>query len=175
MTLPQSDILSTRHLNRVFDKTVATYKYYWLLGLLDEVVMKENRYINIWDMIVSIVANAWYPVVYFRLSFGKSESLYETILKLQEEQHIPINLSKKELTVKLYELIERKDIRDQLNFLQLNVPFWFLRPWIDTTNSHDIEMRSRSWENGCLYRLVRDGGVMHVEVNKQWTSYLQED
>lgn len=175
MTLPQSDILSTRHLNRVFDKTVATYKYYWLLGLLDEVVMKENRYINIWDMIVSIVANAWYPVVYFRLSFGKSESLYETILKLQEEQHIPINLSKKELTVKLYELIERKDIRDQLNFLQLNVPFWFLRPWIDTTNSHDIEMRSRSWENGCLYRLVRDGGVMHVEVNKQWTSYLKEN
>ena len=175
MTLPQSDILSTRYLNRVFDKTVATYKYYWLLGLLEEVVLKGNRCINIWDMIVSMVANAWYPVVYFRLSFGKSESLYETILKLQQQQQIPINLSKKELTARLYELIQHKEIRDQLNFLQLNVPFWFLRPWIDTTNPREIEVRSQSWENGCLYRLVRIGGVMHVEVNAQWTGYLQEN
>ena len=47
----------------MFDNTVATYNYYRLLGLQDEVVMKGNRYITIWDMIVSMVANAWYPVV----------------------------------------------------------------------------------------------------------------
>ena len=35
MQIPQSNILTTRHLNRVFDKTVATYKYYWFLGMLD--------------------------------------------------------------------------------------------------------------------------------------------
>ena len=33
--LPSSETLNTRHLNRVFDKTVATYKYYWFLGILD--------------------------------------------------------------------------------------------------------------------------------------------
>lgn len=175
VNLPQSEILSTRYLNRVFDNTVATYKYYWLLGLLEEVVIKGNRYINIWDMIVSMVINAWYPVIYFRLSFGKSESLYNTILKLQQEQQIPVNLSKNDLTAKLYELIEHKEIRDQLNFLKLNVPFWFLRPWIDTNNPRDLELRSQSWENGCLYRLVRDGGVMHVEINELWIGYLKEN
>ena len=35
MIIPQSNTLTTRHLNRVFDKTVATYKYYWFLGILD--------------------------------------------------------------------------------------------------------------------------------------------
>ena len=35
MQLSQSSILTTRYLNRVFDKTVATYKYYWYLGFLD--------------------------------------------------------------------------------------------------------------------------------------------
>ena len=35
MQIPQSHILTTRHLNRVFDKTVATYKYYWFLGRED--------------------------------------------------------------------------------------------------------------------------------------------
>ena len=33
MQLPQSNILTTKYLNRVFDKTVATYKYYWFLGI----------------------------------------------------------------------------------------------------------------------------------------------
>ena len=32
MQLPQSNILTTKYLNRVFDKTVATYKYYWFRG-----------------------------------------------------------------------------------------------------------------------------------------------
>lgn len=35
MQIPQSQILTTRYLNRVFDNTVATYKYYWFLGILD--------------------------------------------------------------------------------------------------------------------------------------------
>ncbi len=73
MTLPQSDILSTRHLNRVFDDTTATYKFYWLLGLLEYTVKGKNC-ISIKEMIVSMVANAWYPVAFFRLSFGKSEN-----------------------------------------------------------------------------------------------------
>ena len=70
MTLPQSDILSTRHLNRVFDDTTATYKFYWLLGLLEYIAKGKSR-ISIKEMIVSMVANAWYPVAFFRLSFGK--------------------------------------------------------------------------------------------------------
>lgn len=35
MQLSQSTILTTRYLNQVFHKTVATYKYYWFLGFLD--------------------------------------------------------------------------------------------------------------------------------------------
>lgn len=32
MQIPQSNILTTKYLNRVFDKTVATYKFYWFLS-----------------------------------------------------------------------------------------------------------------------------------------------
>ena len=132
MQIPQSHILTTRHLNRVFDKTVATYKYYWFLGILDLFVKQGKTRINVWEIMVAMVANAWYPVNYFRLSFGKSESLYEVILALQKEYNIPINISVRELTDLLKELIQRPDVRKRLNFLQINVPFRFLRPWIDT-------------------------------------------
>ena len=82
---------------------------------------------NVWEIMISMVANAWYPVNYFRLSFGKSESLYEAILTIQRENDIPINIGVRDLTNLLQVLIQRQDIRKQLNFLQLNVPFRFLR------------------------------------------------
>ena len=107
MQIPQSHILTTRHLNRVFDKTVATYKYYWFLGILDLFVKQGKTRMNVWEIMVTMVANAWYPVNYFRLSFGKSESLYETILALQKEYNIPINISVRALTDLLKELIQR--------------------------------------------------------------------
>ncbi len=42
MNIPQSYTLTTRYLNRVFDKTVAMYKYYWFLGILD-LYVKQGR------------------------------------------------------------------------------------------------------------------------------------
>ena len=95
MLLPQSQILSTNRLNRIFDHTVATYKYYWFLGILDLFVKHGKTRINEWEIINSMVANAWYPVNYFRLSFGKSEKLYDAILLLQKETNIPISIGLK--------------------------------------------------------------------------------
>lgn len=118
MQIPQSQILTTRHLNRVFDKTVATYKFYWFLGILDLFVKQGKTKMNVWEIMISMVANAWYPVNYFRLSFGKSESLYEAILALQRENNIPINIGIKDLIILLQALTQRPEIRKQLNFLQ---------------------------------------------------------
>ena len=175
MLIPQSNILTTRHLNRVFDKTVATYKYYWFLGILDLYVKQGKTRMNVWEIMISMVANAWYPVNYFRLSFGKSESLYEAILTLQKENNIPINIGIRDLTDILQSMVQRPEIRKQLNFLQLNVPFRFLRPWIDTSDDREMVKRSQTFENGCLYKLVKEDGTFWVELNPSWLIYLQEN
>ena len=175
MQIPQSQILTTRYLNRVFDKTVATYKYYWFLGILDLYVKQGKTRMNVWEIMISMVANAWYPVNYFRLSFGKSESLYEAILTLQKENNIPINIGVRDLTDMLHLLVQRPEIRKQLNFLQLNVPFRFLRPWIDTSDDREMVKRSQTYENGCLYKLVKEDGTLWVELNPSWLVYLQEN
>lgn len=175
MQIPQSNILTTRHLNRVFDKTVATYKYYWFLGILDLFVKQGKTRMNVWEIMISMVVNAWYPVNYFRLSFGKSESLYDAILTLQKENKIPINISTRELTELLQTLTLCPNIRKQLNFLQQNVPFRFLRPWIDTSNDREMVQRSQAFENGCLYKLEKENGTLWVELNPIWLIYLQEN
>lgn len=175
MNIPQSNILTTRHLNRVFDKTVATYKYYWFLGILDLFVKQGKTRMNVWEIMISMVANAWYPVNYFRLSFGKSESLYKAILTIQRENEIPINLGVKELMDLLKILIQRAEIRKQLNFLQMNVPFRFLRPWINTSDDREMVKRSQNFENGCLYKLEKENASLWIELNPIWLTYLQEN
>ena len=58
MQIPQSFILSTRYLNRIFDKTVATYKYYWFLSILDLCVEHGKTRMNVWEIMIMMVANA---------------------------------------------------------------------------------------------------------------------
>lgn len=60
MQIPQSYNLTTKRLNRIFDKTVATYKYYWFLGILDLFVKQGKTRMNVWDIMINMVANAWY-------------------------------------------------------------------------------------------------------------------
>lgn len=176
MNIPQSHILSTSRLNRIFDKTVATYKFYWFLGILELYVKQGKTRMNVWEIMILMVANAWYPVNYFRLSFGKSESLYDTILKLQKENNIPINLGMNELIVSLTNLVQYKvDVRKQLAFLQNNVPYRFLRPWIDTSDDREVVLRSQNFENGCIYKLEKKGDGLWVELNPMWYTYLQEN
>ena len=173
MQIPQSEILSTARMNRIFDKTVATYKYYWFIGILDLFVKKGVVRMNIWDIMVEMVVYAWYPVCYFHLSFGKRESLYDAIIKLQAQYDIPINISTSDLRTWLHDHQNDAKVTTSLRFLKENVPFRFLRPWIDTNDDKDLTIRSLTFENGCPYRLVRELDSMWVELNDSWFDYLQ--
>ena len=82
-TLPQSRTLPVEPLTRIFKNTSATYKFYWFMGILDLYVKRDMTRMNIWDIMVEMTVNAWYPVSCFRLSFGKSDSLRDAIISLQ--------------------------------------------------------------------------------------------
>lgn len=75
--IPQSDILSTKNLSRVFNSTTATYKFYWFQSLL-QMHNEEGAYrMNVWDLVIRMVANAWFPIHYFHLSFDSlRDSVY---------------------------------------------------------------------------------------------------
>lgn len=45
--LPQNHNLPIEKLGRVFDKTTATYKFYWFISILDLFVLKSKRQMNV--------------------------------------------------------------------------------------------------------------------------------
>lgn len=172
MNIPQSNTLSTVHMSQVFNRTTATYKFYWFIGLLDLVVKKGKTRMSVWDVVIEMVANAWYPVCYFHLSFGKQDSLNDAIGRLRQTFEIPINKSKDELSEWLHENIGNKDVLSTIKILTNNVPYRFLRPWIDTSDDAEMVRRSQTFENNCLYRIVEDE-TMRIEINERWLDYLQ--
>ena len=91
MQILHSDILTTNRLGKVFSNTVATYEFFWFLSIMQIHAKTNNPRISVWDIVVRMVANAWYPILYFRLLFGKSDSLYDIVMNLQHITNIPID------------------------------------------------------------------------------------
>ena len=174
--LPISKSISTRHLNRVFDNTTATYKFYWLLSILELFVKHRKTRMNMWEISSYMVANAWYPVNYFRLSFGKSDSLSNAILDLQKlkSKELPINIKRKDLVSALEKMENDTEVRKLLDFLKINVPYRFLSPWFPKKKDMEVLELSQSFANECLYKLEKIDGILWIELNPQWLSYLQE-
>ncbi len=173
MTIPQSEILSTGRMNRIFDNTVATYKFYWFASILDLFVQKGKTRINIWDIMVEMVAKAWYPACFFHISFGKSDSLFDAIGELHSVYQLPANIKTDDLRTWLHQHRETTHVRSLLRFLPQNVPYRFLRPWIDTSDDKAVVLRSQTYENGCPYSLHKEQGTMWVELNSEWLEYFQ--
>jgi len=172
MQIPQSDILTTNHLGRIFSKTSATYKFFWFVSIMQIHAKSDYPRISVWDIVIRMVANAWYPIHYFRLSFGKNDSLFDIVMELQRITQIPIDANAETIISGLTERIEDRRIRGQLNTLTQNVPYRFLSPWVKYTWDEDVIRRSQMLENGCLYSLHKNGADFYIILNPAWDTYL---
>ena len=171
MYLPTDKILDTRKLSNIYNNTVATYKYYWFVSILDIVVKEQRRQISFWEIIVGMVAEAWYPIHYFRLSFGKSDSLYNQIIELQKELNIPIDAKKNDIKKHIFNNLNTPKIKSLLRVFTLNVPYRFLSPWINYTTDAEVVSLSQSFTNNCIYEIKGET----IELNPQWEQYLNEN
>ncbi len=174
MELPNSRLLTTDRLGRVFSNTVATYKFFWFVSIMQIHAKKQGLRISVWEIVIRMVANAWYPIHYFRLSFGKSDSLFDIVMELQRATHIPIDANIDTIIKGLTNRLDDKRIKDELNTLTLNVPYRFLSPWITYKNDDDVVRRSHAYENGCLYSLHKDATDFYIQLNPTWDTYLHK-
>lgn len=166
--LPLDRKLDIHPLSQIYKNTVATYKFYWFVSILEIVVKEHRQQISFWDIIIGMVAEAWYPIHYFRLSFGKSDSLYEQVIALQKELDIPIDAQKDEIKQQIKININNSRVRNLLRIFTLNVPYRFLSPWIRYTTDDKVVNLSKAYYNNCIYAIENDS----ININPQWEEYL---
>lgn len=169
MALPQNNRLPISCLAGIFSNTTATYKYYWFVAMLDILVKERKTRMSFWEIIAGMVSESWYPIHYFKLSFGKSDSLFEKSMEIQNVFQISIE-SDKEKT-KRYLLENLNDTKKYLKVFSLNVPYRFLSPWIKYTNDEDVIGKSQKFESQCLYAICGE----EIVINEIWIDYLTEN
>ena len=158
-------------IGQIFNNTVATYKYYWFVSILDIVVKEQRRQISFWEIIAGMVAEAWYPIHYFRLSFGKADSFYNQIVEMQQILNIPVNAKKTDVKKSLLNNLNNPRIKRILKVFKQNVPYRFLSPWIKYSSDGQVTQQSQSFKNNCIYAIYGES----IEVNPNWEHYLNEN
>lgn len=168
-TLPFSDKLPINKLASVFGSTSATYKFYWLIALV-ELVEENNIEIPKRKIFSRMISNSWYTINYFHISFGKQDNLQIAVETILKEENLTIDEKKNNLNT-ILESSKNADTIKQLFHFDKNVPHWFLSPWFSKSDKKEIYQLSKSFENDCLYALNND----EIVINPKWINYLKSN
>lgn len=169
MQLPKSNGLPVNLLAACFNNTSATYKYYWLLSILQE-VESGNLKVSKRKLFARMISNAWFTVNYFHVSFGKQDLIQHVTEAINEIEKIPIDEKRELVFQKLSSTTNTKTV-GQLWHFNKNVPHWFLSPWFQKMDRIEIYKASQNFTGKCLYALFDDS----ITINPEWENYLTDN
>jgi len=132
MNLPFSDTLPVQYLSSIFNKTTNSYKFYWFLAILESIKEQDVRIISINSLLAKMLTLVWYPVNYYRLSFGKLDRLGNIALEIKERLQIHQDVGVSDLNDELIKLLNSdypRILASKVKSLKRYVCFRLLRPW----------------------------------------------
>lgn len=160
--------LGIEKLISVFNSTTASYKFYWLISIV-ELVEKGMVEIPKSTIYARMIANSWFTINYFKVSFGKSDQLQTLVRDLIAlEPGLKIDSSKSSVQ-DILEFTPNKTAKQLLNKLGNNVPHWFLSAWFPKQTKVEIYAKSQQFENECLYALNNES----ILINPLWLDFLK--
>lgn len=180
-SLPRSDDLDISVLSRLFKDTTNSYKYVFFISLLD--IMKRRQFscepIDCGELIVEMLANSWYPYIYFKLSFGPQDKITAQLdlISLQiGEYKLKFDYSGKTM---LRDVISKQDLSDSL---LRYVPFRLLRPFFEKelggAKDHEVNQKIKRLAEELfdqripLYRIGYESE--QIIIHEAWTTYLKK-
>ncbi|TDK46069.1 HNH endonuclease domain-containing protein [Algoriphagus formosus] len=164
--LPTESSLPVSLLSSTFGKTSATYKFYWFLSIV-QLLEEEGAILEKKKIFARMLANAWYPVNYFRISFGKQDKVHQAVSFFKEERKIPIDFARVKVWEKILSFNDSQSI-SILSHFDNQVPHWFLSPWFPRMSKRQIYSSSKDLKKWSPYFLDAD----FIEINPLWKPYL---
>lgn len=182
--LPPNNEIPVRILSSVFNDTTNSYKYYWFLAILDSLQIRDTNEIRIEDLCEKMIESVWYPLNFFKLSFGSLDSFKNIADSINSI--VDLESSKAPLFHQINEKadeISRKQINAVLNKLARWVPYRFIRPFFRNelagiadyqVNALIINLSEKySGQNLNLVPYYFKGDK--IVINKPWKDYLLEN
>lgn len=167
-----------------FDHVTNAYKFYWFLALLERLQEERERVISVDELLIRMLAAVWYPVNYFRLSFGKQDRLDQIVSAVREETQLAADAPRRALVDTLQALsADASPARRAVTSLGQYVPYRFLRPFFDAplrgrpdwqVNNLIVQLAADSFAAEAApapYRFTPDR--QQIEVHPLWGDYLR--
>jgi hypothetical protein len=172
--------LRTQELGAVFRDTSASYKYYWLLAILDQLPALD-RPLPVARIVEAMIHRAWATVAMFRLSLGKVDRLQDCVRAFQASAGLSPRISTARLVA---ELGAWPALSGWVDELARFVPGRFLGSWFpevarqapyDRRGSRAIMViADQSWGTAASgpYRLIEQLGGLQIELAPGWQAWL---
>jgi hypothetical protein len=187
LELPESSDLGIRHFSGIFNNTTNSYKFYWLLAILEAV---KNGYVRpSFDLLTAeMIAQAWYPVLICHLNFGGQDEL-SNLVQLLKKQAALSELSQREdvRNTAIRNVLESAEFKNKFHQLQRYVPQRLLRPWFSNSliglPDHQIdkqiqllaEQNYERQEYPPLYKFWNEVDNKGIEIHPDWMTYLSQN
>lgn len=180
MQLPQSSKVDSSRLASVFNETTNSYKFYWFLAILDELSETGQSSLRMRNLSLRMLALVWYPLDYFKLSFGKQDGFK----KLADFLSTCIEIDNRPSAPGLFEQITQKltgtDLKllnPELDTLLRWVPYRFIRPFftveLSCEKDHKVNGRIAELASTSSHAPYSFNGEF-IEVNESWVQYFQQ-
>lgn len=183
--LPRSTKLTVEHLAACFNNVTNSYKFYWLLAILEWVKSGQGPVIPLTSLLAEMVASVWYPTNYFRLSFGKQDRLSTLALQLGEISKLPLDAPKDKVKAQVLQHLEAStELGRGIRTLGRFVPYRFLRPFFaaelrgrpdSQVDGMILDLSAERFDSDspCLYRFV-SAPQEGIEIHAAWWTYLTQ-
>ncbi|HFD81636.1 MAG TPA: hypothetical protein ENK05_14785 [Gammaproteobacteria bacterium] len=182
--LPVAADLDVGALSRVFDKVTNSYKLLFFQALLNQVQSNSGSdgdvRISLREIGIEMLARAWYPYVYFRLSFGLQDQISKLLDGLVFQVGSQARAGNANTQKRLRNAIDRQWQQLGGGSLLRYVPCRLLTPFFseDLRGVSDAKRnvlmadlsRKRFERRKPLYRLEKD--AIHLTIHPGWAHYL---
>src|SRR5688572_11156023 len=185
MQLPESKGLEISKLSSIFSDTTNSYKFYWFLSILDSLQENGQATMSLNDIALRMVANVWYPLDFFKLSFGKQDSFKAIANFLTSKIEIDNSINSLPLFQQIKIKLPRQDhvsLKSKVDIILRWVPYRFLRVFFaeETKGLPDHQVNNRIIELANLYFKDHPELVIYkfsndsIELNQIWIDYFQQ-
>jgi hypothetical protein len=184
--LQQDSLLPISKLSAVFNDTTNSYKFYWFLAILEEIKENPSPSIKMEKLYTRMVNSVWYPLDFFKLSFGKSDGFKKISNYISSKQVVDNSTSAEPVINQLNRNLDepsKQELFRMMKQLVRWVPYRFIRPFFaeETRHLNDSKVNGvirdlassteTSTPHLCMYHFTEDS----IEIHECWLKYLHNN
>jgi len=164
-------LIDFKSLNKVFEKKVTSYKYFWFMAIVSLAKEKEQLSISFDDIIIRMASMAW-PIVFDNdIDLGKSDLMKKYLEDITKKTKLISAASGNVVETYLQQHYSSQGIDKILAPLLKNVPYRFLSPWVKYTTDNEVIEKSCSKNFNGLYAIQSN----HIILDEEWWEYIESN